>query len=189
MPAQGQPQEPQTDLDARYSSPSAAAMPWAEAVARLEKAEIFWLSTVRPDGRPHVTPLMTVWMDGALHFATGAQERKGLNLGTNPHVVLTTGANAYGEGCDLVVEGEAVRVTDEKRLGELAAAWEAKYGPSWHFDVRDGAFSTASTTSAPPPTEETAEAGRALVFRVSPRTAFGFGRDEAFSQTRWRFAR
>ncbi|MEU8546162.1 pyridoxamine 5'-phosphate oxidase family protein [Streptomyces roseoverticillatus] len=188
MPAQGETQEPQTDLDARYSSPDATAMPWTEAVSRLEKAEIFWLSTVRPDGRPHVTPLMAVWRDGALHFATGPQERKGLNLGTNPHVVLTTGANAYGEGCDLVVEGEAVRVTDEKRLGELAAAWEAKYGPGWHFDVRDGAFSTASTTAAPPPTEETAEAGRALVFAVQPRTAFGFGRDGRFSQTRWRFA-
>ncbi|WP_431040836.1 pyridoxamine 5'-phosphate oxidase family protein [Streptomyces sp. P1-3] len=189
MPAQAHRQEPQTDLDARYSSPDATATPWAEAVSRLEKAEIFWLSTVRPDGRPHVTPLMTVWMDGALHFTTGERERKGLNLAANPHVVLTTGTNAYSEGCDLVVEGEAVRITDEKRLVELAAAWEAKYGPDWHFDVRDGAFSLATTTAAPPPTEETRDAGRAVVFEVSPRTAFGFGRGEGFSQTRWRFTR
>ncbi|MEU6553379.1 pyridoxamine 5'-phosphate oxidase family protein [Streptomyces sp. NPDC046915] len=188
MPARAQTQEPRTDLDTRYSSPGATATPWAEAVSRLEEAEIFWLSTVRPDGRPHVTPLMAVWMDGALHFATGARERKGFNLAANPHVVLTTGTNAYGEGRDLVVEGEAVRVTDEQRLAELAAAWEAKYGPGWHFEVRDGAFSTARTTAAPPPTEEADDAGRALVFEVSPRTAFGFGRGEAFSQTRWRFS-
>ncbi|MDQ0992801.1 pyridoxamine 5'-phosphate oxidase family protein [Streptomyces sp. V3I7] len=180
-------QEPRTDLDARYSSPGATAMPWSEAVPRLENAEIFWLSTVRPDGRPHVTPLMAVWLDGALHFSTGARERKGLNLAANPHVVLSTGTNTYGEGCDLVIEGEAVRVTDEKRLAELAAAWEAKYGPGWHFEVRDGGFGTAGTTSAPPPTEESEDAGRAVVFRVDPRTAFGFGRDEGFSQTRWRF--
>jgi len=32
----------------------------------LEKAEVFWLSTVRPDGRPHVTPMVSVWLDGAL---------------------------------------------------------------------------------------------------------------------------
>jgi len=187
--AHAQPHEPQTDLDARYSSPGASATPWAEAVVRLENAEIFWLSTVRPDGRPHVTPLLSVWLNGALHFATGEQERKGLNLAANPHVVLTTGTNAYSEGCDLVVEGEAVRVTDEKRLAELAAAWEAKYGPEWHFEVRDGAFDSTTAAAAPPPTEETREAGRALVFEVAPRTVLGFGRGERFSQTRWRFTR
>ncbi|MGW1884305.1 pyridoxamine 5'-phosphate oxidase family protein [Streptomyces sp. NPDC001970] len=179
MPAQAQTQtktqEPQTDLDTRYSSPGATATPWAEVVSRLEKAEIFWLSTVRPDGRPHVTPLMAVWADGALHFATGEQERKALNLAANPHVVLTTGTNAYGEGCDLVVEGEAVRVTDEERLAGLAAAWEAKYGPDWHFEVRDEAFASRD------------HGGRALVFGVAPRTAFGFGRGERYTQTRWRF--
>ncbi|WP_327255784.1 pyridoxamine 5'-phosphate oxidase family protein [Streptomyces sp. NBC_01244] len=187
MPAPAQ--EPQTDLDARYSSPDATATPWAEAVSRLEEAEIFWLTTVRPDGRPHVTPLLAVWTDGALHFTTGERERKRLNLAANPNVVLTTGTNAYADGCDLVVEGAAVRVTDEERLVGLAAAWEAKYGPEWHFEVRDGAFSTATTTAAPPPTEETEDAGRAVVFEVVPRTAFGFGRGESFSQTRWHFAR
>lgn len=177
MPERAQTQEPQTDLDARYSSPGATATPWAAAVLRLEKAEIFWLSTVRPDGRPHVTPLLSVWVDGALHFATGERERKALDLAANPQVVLTTGTNAYGEGCDLVVEGEAVRITDEKLLVELAAAWEAKYGPDWHFEVRDAAFDSND------------HGGRALVFEVAPRTAFGFGRGERYSQTRWRFTR
>ncbi|MFE7772452.1 pyridoxamine 5'-phosphate oxidase family protein [Streptomyces sp. NPDC057445] len=166
--------EPVTDLDERYSSPSATATPWSEAAAVLEKAEIFWLSTVRPDGRPHVTPLIAVWLDGALYFATGERERKALNIATNPHVVLTTGSSLFGTGHDLVVEGEAVRITDEKRLRRLAEAWEAKYGSEWHFDVQDEAFRSDGH-------------GRALVFEVAPATAFGFGRGEAFSQTRWRF--
>jgi nitroimidazol reductase NimA-like FMN-containing flavoprotein (pyridoxamine 5'-phosphate oxidase superfamily) len=187
MPPQPRAQEPHTDLDAHYSSPGATAESWAKAASRLKEAEIFWLSTVRPDGRPHVTPLIAVWLDEAFHFATGERERKGMNLAANPQVVLTTGTNAYGEGCDVVVEGEAVLVTDEKRLVELAAAWEAKYGPDWHFEVRDGAFSTAKTTAAPPPTEESTDSGRALVFAVAPRTVFGFGRDDGFTQTRWRF--
>ncbi|MEU8437461.1 pyridoxamine 5'-phosphate oxidase family protein [Streptomyces sp. NPDC029216] len=180
--------EPQTELDARYSSPGATATPWEEAATRLEEAEIFWLTTVRPEGRPHVTPLLAVWKDGALHFATGPAERKGLNLAVNPHVVLTTGTNSYGQGLDVVVEGEAVRVRDEERLAGLAAAWEAKYGPDWRFEVRDGAFNSTSAAAAPPPTEEGDEAGRALVFEVAPRTVFGFGRGAEFSQTRWRFA-
>ncbi|MFH7598688.1 pyridoxamine 5'-phosphate oxidase family protein [Streptomyces racemochromogenes] len=188
MPDQARTREPQTELDPRYSSPGATATPWAEAAARLAEAEVFWLTTVRPDGRPHVTPLLAVWRDGALHFATGPSERKGLNLAANPHVVLTTGSNAYGQGLDVVVEGEAIRVSDEGRLAELAAAWEAKYGPDWHFDVRDGAFDSTSASAAPPPTEEGGEAaGRALVFAVAPRTVFGFGRGTEFTQTRWRF--
>jgi hypothetical protein len=49
-------QSPVTTLDARYSEESAQATPWPDAVARLEQAGLFWVSTVRPDGRPHVTP-------------------------------------------------------------------------------------------------------------------------------------
>jgi len=49
--------EPITELEPQFSSPDATAIPWAEAAKYLEKAEIFWLSTVRPEGRPHVTRL------------------------------------------------------------------------------------------------------------------------------------
>ncbi len=98
--------EPEAELHPPgYSSAGAAATPWAEVVAVLERAEMFWISTVRPpDGRPHVAPLPAVWLDGALHFATGLEEQKGRNLTRNPNCVLTTGNNAYGQGLDIVVE-------------------------------------------------------------------------------------
>src|SRR4026207_800155 len=109
--------EPTTTLDPRVSSPDATAPPWSESARHLEKAELFWLSTVRPDGRPHVTPLLALWLDGALYFSTGADERKAKNLTHNAHCILTTGQNALNqEGLDLVVEGEAVRVTDSAKL-------------------------------------------------------------------------
>ncbi|MEE1738430.1 pyridoxamine 5'-phosphate oxidase family protein [Streptomyces sp. BE147] len=165
---------PVTELDARYSSAGATARPWREGAAVLDAARLYWLSTVRPDGRPHVTPLIGVWRDGALHFCTGPAERKARNLATNPEVVLTTGANTLDSGFDVVVEGRADRVTDTGALTRLAAAWEAKYGGDWHFEVSDGAFVNG-------------EAGRAEVFAVTPRTAFGFAKGEPFSQTRWRF--
>ena len=165
--------EPQTDLDPRYGEPDATATGWADAARELAAAELSWLSTVRPDGRPHVTPLLTVWRDGALHFCTGANERKARNLATNPHVVLTTGRNALKGGLDLVVEGTAVRVRDTGRLRELAGVWEQKYGSDWHFEVQDDAFD--------------GQGGPAYVYRVEPATAFGFGKGP-YSQTRWRFA-
>ena len=95
--------EPTTELHPEYSSPDAAAMPWSEARDRLELAEIFWISTVRPEARPHVTPLVAVWLDDALYFVTGENERKAKNLTYNPHVVMTTGCAAFRDGFDIVM--------------------------------------------------------------------------------------
>lgn len=164
--------EPETKLDRRFSSPDATPTDWTDGLKRIEEAELFWLSTVRPEGRPHVTPLISVWLDGAAYFCTGPEERKAKNLAQNPSCILTSGCNLLDEGLDVVIEGEAERVSDEARLTRIAEAYESKYGSDWHFDVRDGAFRH--------------EAGDALVFEVAPATVFGFRKGE-YSQTRWRF--
>ncbi|MGH3311018.1 MAG: pyridoxamine 5'-phosphate oxidase family protein [Streptomyces sp.] len=166
--------EPVTTLDPRYSSPDAAPTDWAAARERLAGAGIYWLTTVRADGRPHVTPLLAVWAEGALHFCTGAEERKSRNLAGNAHCVLTTGNDAVDEGLDLVVEGDAVRVRDDAKLGRLAEAWVAKYGEGWRFEARGGEF------------HHKGDGGVAQVYEVAPVTAFGFRKGE-YSQTRWRF--
>jgi nitroimidazol reductase NimA-like FMN-containing flavoprotein (pyridoxamine 5'-phosphate oxidase superfamily) len=168
--------EPQTDVHADYSAPGAKPTSWAEGQAALEKAEIFWLSTVRPDGRPHVTPLLAAWYDGALYFCTGAEERKARNLEGNPNVALTTGKNKLNKGLDVVVEGTAVRTTDEATLHAVAHRYLAKYGDDWRFEVRNGAFFS----------DDEAGGHEALVFAVVPTTAFGFAKGN-FAQTRWRF--
>ena len=165
--------EPVAELDQRFSNEGASPTAWPEARDRLRDAEVFWVSTVRPDGRPHVTPLIAVWVDDALYFCTGPTERKARNLEENSHVILTTGCNLLGEGLDVVVEGEAVRLTDDAHLMRIADEYVSKYGSDWHFDVRDGLF--------------VHEAGTALVFEVAPRKAFGFRKGDEFSQTRWRF--
>jgi hypothetical protein len=74
---------------------------------------------------------------------------------------------------DLVVEGEAVRVTGDARLRDLAEAWDAKYGSDWKL--------TGSEQSPD------------YVFEVVPVQAFGFrkgfGEGGQGSQTRWRWQR
>jgi general stress protein 26 len=162
--------EPAVALDPQFSSQGARATPWAEGSRVLEEAQIYWLATVRTDGRPHVTPLLAIWMHAALYFCTGPGERKAKNLTHNAHCVITTGCNVL-EGLDVVVEGEAVQVSDEAILRSLAALYASKYG--WHYEVRDGAFF--------------GDGGRALVYEVAPTTAFGFAKGETSSQTRWRF--
>jgi PPOX class probable F420-dependent enzyme len=164
--------EPVTEQDLRFGQQDVPPTPWADALAVIQAAELFWISTVRADGRPHVTPLPAVWDGGALHFSTGAQEQKGVNLGRNPNVVLTTGTNRWMEGLDVVVEGPATHLTDDARLQPLADRWREKYRGDWDFEVRDGAFHH--------------DGGRAEVFEVRPTKVLAFAKGR-FAQTRYRF--
>jgi general stress protein 26 len=164
--------QPVAELSEGFSSPGATARPWAEVAEVLDRAGIFWLSTVRRDGRPHVTPLPAVWHDGALHFCTGDQEQKTRNLAAEPRCVLTTGTPELRSGLDVVVEGTAVRVTDPGRLKRLAELWRDRH--DWPFEVGADGFSDG--------------AGRTgLVFGVTPDKVLAFGKGEPFSQTRYRF--
>jgi general stress protein 26 len=163
--------EPTAELDPTFSSADAIATTWTEARGELEHAEVFWLATVRPDGRPHCTPLISVWLDGACWFVTGPTERKAMNLDANRHCVLTTGCNDLGSGLDVVVEGEAVQVSDRSSLERVASAFRAKYPDPFKFTIGD--FDGGG--------------GDALVFRIVPRKAFGFRHLPTSSQTRFRF--
>lgn len=167
-------QQPMTELDTRFSDEAAVATDWEETRRALEDAELFWISTVRADGRPHVTPLVAVWLDDAIHFATGHDEQKAVNLRTNRNVILTTGSNEWERGLDLVVEGTAVQVTDESVLGRLAEAWASKWDGRWHYEVRDGGFRHEGGT------------GAVLVFAVKPVKVLAFAKG-TFGQTRHRF--
>src|SRR5215469_13649805 len=111
---------PTTDLDAIYSDPGATATSWEQTRETLETAELFWIATTRADGRPHMTPLVAVWLDDALHFCTGEAEQKAVNLRSNQNVILMTGCNTWDGGLDVVVEGQALRITDRGTLERLA---------------------------------------------------------------------
>jgi general stress protein 26 len=154
--------DPTAEIDSRFSDPEAGPTRWSDAEHVLEHAELYWLTTVRADGRPHVTPLIGVWEDGAVHFCTGLREQKARNLEHRGQVALTSGNNTWARGLDVVVEGTAVRVTDHGALQSLADAYEAKYGSVWHFDVGDGAFGEGE--------------GAAAVFRIEPAKVLAFAK-------------
>ena len=164
---------PVTEIDPRFSDPDAAVSEWSETLQAIESAELFWICTVRTDGRPHVTPLLAVWLDGALHFCTGAGEQKNVNLGANSRVVLMTGCNSWDEGLDVAVEGDAVRVTDSARLGLLARAWTAKWDGRWQFEAGDGCFRDD-------------DGHEALVYAVRPAKVLAFAKG-SFGHTRHLF--
>jgi nitroimidazol reductase NimA-like FMN-containing flavoprotein (pyridoxamine 5'-phosphate oxidase superfamily) len=157
--------------DPRFSDPTATAPPWADVEARLAAAELYWLSTVRADDRPHVTPLVGVWHHGVFAFCTGAGEQKHVNLATHPEVAVTTGSNTWKRGTDVVVEGRAERVTGRQALVPLAAAWRAKYGEDWPWQATDEGFADGDS--------------RPEVYVVRPRKVLVFGK-EPHHQTAYR---
>ena len=164
---------PQEILVERFSGPGVPPTPWAQVEAVLEAAELFWLSTVRSDGRPHVAPLPAVWHEGRLHFCTGADEQKAVNIERNPRVALTTGNARWKEGLDVVVEGSAVRIADDARLQILADLWRSKYSGDWDYEVDNGVFIHGG-------------AAEVLVFEVPPVKVLSFAKGR-FAQTRYRF--
>lgn len=169
--------EPAGELHARFSSEDATATPWADVRRGLDEADLAWLTTVRPDGHPHVTPLIFVWLDAAVYFTTGPSERKAKNLTSSPHCILTTGCNALDRGLDVVIEGEATVVSDPARSRQVARGFAAKYLPRegakvFHAGLREDTFIVD---------------GKTLLYEVKPTAVFGFGKGEEFSQTRWRF--
>jgi hypothetical protein len=104
-----------------------------------------------------VTRLVALFVEGTLYFCTGPTEQKAVNLAANSCVVVSTGCNSWDEALDVMVEGEARRVTDRALLERLAAAWRTKWDGSWRFEATDTGFRH--------------EAGSALVFAVVPTKA------------------
>jgi hypothetical protein len=159
-------------IDGRFGHPAAAAPSWESVEGLLDRAELYWLTTVRSDGRPHVTPVVGVWGKGRFAFCTGVGEQKHVNLQNSALVAVTTGSNGWKSGTDVVVEGTAQRVTGRERLRPLAEAWRRKYGDDWAWDADDEGFTDG-------------DGSHPWVYVVPPAKVIVFGKDP-HSQTTYR---
>ncbi len=152
--------------------------PWSAVRERLRSGVWYWLTTLRPDGQAHVRPVLAVLLSenetDSLCFVSNLASRKARNLAGDPRCVLSVAV----DDAHLVIEGTAARVTDAARLQAIADAYASTY--DWHVQVQDGLFAAeyGAPTAGPPPY---------AAFALTPRTAFGFGTDEKWSPTRWRF--
>jgi hypothetical protein len=166
---------PPPEMDSRFSDAGAVPTPWTETRGRLRDAQTYLLTSVRADGRPHATTIAGVWLDGAIHFATGIGEQKAKNLAANPFCLVTVAAGHDFDGTDVVLEGEAVRVTDPDRLQRIADAFPPKYGSVFIYEVAEGGFSIQESPDL------------VLAFQVRPMKVLAFAKGEPFSQTSYRF--
>src|SRR5947208_8101365 len=78
-----------------------------------------WLCTVNADGSPHVTAVGALWVDGTFWFQTGSGTRKGRNVARDSRCSVAISM----ADTDVVVEGEAERVTEASALARIAKAW------------------------------------------------------------------
>lgn len=156
-PAVGRPQAPPSYA---FGNGDAPLLPWSHADGRLEAARNYWLATARPDGRPHVTPVWGVWVDGALYFDGLPTTRWARNLAANP----TLSVHLDDAEDVVILEGEAEDLTTDADLGaRIVAAWEAKYGRLHPDPAGSG------------------------IFRLRPRTARAWSNSSLHDGTRWQF--
>ena len=156
-----------------YGDPSATAPAWPEIDRRLTEAPLYWLATVRSDGRPHAVPLCGVWRDGAFFFCTGDAEQKMRNLEHDPHVVVTAGplgADGWGSGKDIAVEGVAERVDGR---GPAARRWPTRGAPS---TTATGTSRCATDGSSRSADQGDGGGDGAVVFRVAAEQGAGLRR-------------
>lgn len=103
---------------------------WRAIEARLGRETAIWLATVRHDGRPHLTPLWFVWLDGKLYVATGSDTQKFANLRNNQNVSLALPDTASV----VIIEGEA-HVANRATVEAVADYFFHKY--EWDFRYDD----------------------------------------------------
>jgi Pyridoxamine 5'-phosphate oxidase len=158
---------------------------WAVVAARLDagsapapealNSRTTWLAKVNEDGSPHVTAVGALWLDGAFWFQTGAGTRKRRNVARDPRCSIAVSV----PDADVVIEGDAARVTEPGALARIAKAWA---GNGWPAEPdASGAGITApfnAPSQGPPPWH---------VYRMDPRSAVVTLTTEPGGLTRFRF--
>jgi hypothetical protein len=96
---------------------------WAWARKRFNASHNYWVTTVRPDGRPSSSAVWGMWLHGAFWFSCAANSRKALNLARNPACTVTT------EQADeaVILEGTAAPVRGRSNLLDFVRAYKKKY--------------------------------------------------------------
>ena len=158
---------------------------WSAIVGKLEdgsapapdahNARTTWLTTVNEDGRPHVTPVGALWLDGTFYFQTGPGTRKARNVTRDPRCSVAVSIR----DADVVLEGDAARVTDPDVIARAAKAWADSGWPAEPDQSGSGITAPFNAPSQGPPPWN--------VYRIEPRSAIVALGAEPGGLTRFRF--
>ena len=107
---------------------------WEQVEPRLRDSLHYWISSVRPDGRPHSVPRWGVWIDGRFWYDGAPTTRHTRNVERHPAVTLT-----LESGTEVViVEGESHATrADPDDLGSRLAEAFGKYASAGYTPGAD----------------------------------------------------
>ena len=132
-----------------------------ERLANPEQPRTCWLATTRPDGQPHLMPVIGIWIDGAMHVVAGEGTRKGHNLAADDRCVIATTSTAL-PSLDIVIEGHARKLTDDATVRHVT---EVLVGNNWPLEARGHeVYGPHGPTAGPPPY---------AIYRIVPTRVFG----------------
>ena len=140
-------------------------IPYRTVDLQLQSLRTVWISSTRPDGRPHSTPVWFICDGKQIVFATPKTTQKARNLKHQPSVIVHA-----GDGDDTYIfEGTVEHVTNPAELEHLNRSYMEKY-----VDPNSGAQATLN-----PEADE--------IFRVRVQHVMCWLYGNIANRTDWRF--
>jgi PPOX class probable F420-dependent enzyme len=97
----------------------AARAPRRSARDALEREPVIWVSSIRPDGSPHVLPLWFHWDTDSILIFSKPHAQKVRNLRANPRVMVAIGEPGIDFDVELIeAEAEFLTIPTERVLPE-----------------------------------------------------------------------
>jgi hypothetical protein len=118
-----------------------------------------WLTTINEDGSPHVTAVGAMWLEGTFWFQTGPGTRKRRNVERDPRCTVALSIRDV----DVVIEGDATRVTEPGAVARVAKAWADQGWPAEPDESGSGITAPFNAPAQGPPPWN--------VYRIEPRSA------------------
>jgi hypothetical protein len=159
---------------------------WSDIAAQLDKGDFMsldndgpshfttWLTTINADGSPHVTAVGAVWDGDTFWFQTADRTRKAKNIVRDQRCAVSLTL----DGCDVVVDGTAEKVTDPDDVARIAGIWATRGGwpatPDEHGTGLTAPFNAPGLGSPP-----------WFVYRITPAAATSV--TQQGGSTRWTF--
>jgi hypothetical protein len=122
-------------------------------------ARTTWLTTVNRDGSAHVTAVGAIWLEDTYWFQTGEGTRKARNIERDPRCSIAVSIR----DADMVLDGDAVRVTVPSMVASAAKAWADQGWPAEPAEGGTGITAPFNAPSQGPPPWN--------VYRIAPRSA------------------
>jgi F420H(2)-dependent biliverdin reductase len=109
-----------------------------ESLKKLEQQQIIWIASVRPDGRPHMSPVWFIYYEGKIYVSTDPKSVKVRNLLGNPHAVLALEDGLHPVICEATArrlpppwDEEILKIFRE--IYDWDITTESQYNDLWEF--------------------------------------------------------